>query len=198
MPAELLAFRPTCGRFAAMYICFMTKRAKLVVAMNVYRQKRRSVQIQCVLPRDSTSLISVLSQILLCAGDVELNPGPDKETESLLKTMFNQQYDKLLNMFEQKLNDRLQSMNEVLQEKMDRVCCAIRDQVQTLQSKTTRLEESFSKVMQELTQTSAAVSCTEEKLATVSEELENKIDKLEAHSRRDNLRFFNICGQGST
>ena len=49
----------------------MPKRAKLASsAFRHYTSKARSAQVQCVL------LVTVLLQILLCADDIEMNPGP--------------------------------------------------------------------------------------------------------------------------
>ena len=54
----------------------MTKRAKLISSVfRHYASKARSAQVQCVL------LVTVLLQILLCANDIQMNPGPsDSET----------------------------------------------------------------------------------------------------------------------
>ena len=183
MPAEVLAFRHTCGRFSAVYISFMTERAKLAAD---YTRKVKKAQTQCVL------LAVIILQLLLCAGDVEQNPGPDGVTESLLQTMFSQQYDKLLTQFEIKLNERFQSFSDGLQNKLDSVCCALQEQVQTLITRTTKLEENFSGISQELKKTQSAINNTDEQLSAITTDFENKFDKLEAHSRRNNLRFFSI------
>ena len=76
MPADQQSLRRTCGRFVIIFVSVMTKRAKLASsAFRHYTSKARSAQVQCVL------LVTALLQILLCANDIEMNPGPsDSET----------------------------------------------------------------------------------------------------------------------
>ena len=50
-----------------------------------YTRKARSAQIHCVF------LTVVLLQLLLCANDIERNPGPDPDMETLLQRLFTQQ-----------------------------------------------------------------------------------------------------------
>ena len=75
---------------------------------------------------------------------------------------------------------------------MDSAFSAIENQVQILQTKTTRLEENYYDMFHEAQTTSSAVTVLEEKLSQTTTMLEERIDKLEGFSRRDNLEFFNI------
>ena len=50
-----------------------------------YTRKARNAQIHCVF------LTVVLLQLLLCANDIERNPGPDPDMETLLQRLFTQQ-----------------------------------------------------------------------------------------------------------
>ena len=72
---------------------------------------------------------------------------------------------------------------------MDSAFSAIENQVQILQTKTTRLEENYYDMFQEA-QTSSSLMVLEEKLSQTTTMLEERIDKLEGFSRRDNLKFF--------
>ena len=188
MPAEQNSFRATCGSFAAIYVSFMEKRAKLAAAMFAYTRKARSAQIRSVL------LTVVLLQLLLCANDIERNPGPgpDQEKETVLQGLFKQQEVKFHTLFSQQLEMRFQSMTNELFAKMDSVFSAIQSQVQTIQTKTASLERNYYDMQQETRTTNSAVRNLEEKLVNITTELEEKVDKLEGFSRRDNLKFFNI------
>ena len=75
---------------------------------------------------------------------------------------------------------------------MDSAFSAIENQVQILQTKTTRLEENYYDMFQEAQTTSSALMVLEEKHSQTTTMLEEKIDKLKGFSRRDNLKFFNI------
>ena len=75
---------------------------------------------------------------------------------------------------------------------MDSAFSSVKNHVQTLQTKIVSLEENVRGMLQETRTTNSAVTALEETLAQTSAELEEKIDKLEGFSRRDNLKFFNI------
>lgn len=85
MPAEQNSFCAICGCFMANYVSFMEKRAKHAAAMFVYTEKARRAQIHCVF------LTVVLLQLLLCANNIETNPGPDPDVETLFQGLFTQQ-----------------------------------------------------------------------------------------------------------
>ena len=93
-------------------------------------------------------------------------------------------------MFGQQLETRFQSLENKLCEKMDSEFSAIENQVQILQTKTTRLEENYYDMFQEAQTTSSAVTVLEEKPSQTTTMLEETTDKLEGFSRRDNLKYF--------
>lgn len=70
MPAELSTFRVLCGRFLWRYVYFMQRRA---TAAAVKHSKVSTKRAQCVL------LAIIISSLLMCSGNVELNPGPLEE-----------------------------------------------------------------------------------------------------------------------
>ena len=136
----------------------------------------------------------MLLLLLLCANDIERNPGPDPDVDTLLQGLFTQQEVKFQTSFGQRLEKRFQSLSHCA--KMDSAFSAIENQVQILQTKTTRLEENYYDMFQEA-QTSSSLMILEEKLSQTTTMLRFFfffffLDKLEGFSRRDNLEFFNI------
>lgn len=88
---------------------------------------------------------------------------------------------------------KFQSLNSELMTKMDSSFSDVRKQIQSIQSKADDLEQNYFSMLQETRATHAAVTTLEERLNQTAAELDDKIDKLEAFSRRDNLKFFNIA-----
>ena len=119
MPVEQNSFRAICGSFETIYVSFMESRAKHAAAMFGYTRKARSAQIHCVF------LTAVLLQLLLCANDIERNPGPDPDMETLLQGLFTQQEVKFQTLFGQQLETRFQSLENKLCAKMDSAFSAI-------------------------------------------------------------------------
>lgn len=67
MPLEITTFRVSCGLFLWRFAYFMWRRAKTAA---IILGKVRARKAQCVL------LAVIISSLLMCAGDIELNPGP--------------------------------------------------------------------------------------------------------------------------
>ena len=129
MPVEQNPFRAICGSFETIYVSFMESRAIHAAAMFGYTRRARSAQIHCVF------WTVVLLQLWLCANDIERNPGPDPDMETLLQRLFTQQEVKFQTLFGQQLQRRFQSLENKLCAKMDSAFSAIENQVQILQTK---------------------------------------------------------------
>lgn len=191
MPAEQLSFRGVCGRFAAVLIFLISKRVKKTEACHgYYTRKARSAQVQCVL------LTVVLLQILLCAGDIETNPGPDTNLEAM-KGLLQEQEVSLRTFFEQHLETRFRSFEISLSAKVDDSLSFLRSELQSLHSKTCQLEQNCGAAVEGLRHTEEYVSTLEDRLCKLSAEFEEKIDRLEASARKDNLKFFNLSESSS-
>ena len=129
MPVEQNPFRAICGSFETSYVSFMESRAIHAAAVFGYTRKARSAQIHCVF------WTVVLLQLLLCENDIERNPGPDPDMETLLEGLFTQQEVKFQTLFGQQLQTRFQSLENKLCAKMDSAFSAIENQVHILQTK---------------------------------------------------------------
>ena len=177
----------------------MTKRAKLASsAFRHYTSKARSAQVQCVL------LVTVLFQILLCANDIEMNPGPsesetvtvssDSETDikAYMQDLFEHQEVRIQTLLQQQLNARFGVLENHLTEKIDESMTAVKTEIEALHAKTCQLENYCCAALQEAESTKAAVTELEERMLKISADLDDKIDRLEVFSRRDNLKFFNV------
>ena len=192
MPADQQSLRRTCGRFVIIFISFMTKRAKLASsAFRHYTSKARSAQVQCVL------LVTVLLQILLRANDIEMNPGPsESETVTDMKVymqdLFEHQEVRIQTLLQQQLNVRFGVLENHLTEKIDESMTAVKTEIESLHAKTCQLENYCCAALQETESTKAAVTELEDRLLKISADLDDKIDRLEVFSRRDNLKFFNV------
>ena len=192
MPADQQSLRRTCGRFVIIFISFMTKRAKLASsAFRHYTSKARSAQVQCVL------LVTVLLQILLRANDIEMNPGPsESETVTDMKVymqdLFEHQEVRIQTLLQQQLNVRFGVLENHLTEKIDESMTAVKTEIEALHAKTCQLENYCCAALQETESTKAAVTELEDRLLKISADLDDKIDRLEVFSRRDNLKFFNV------
>ena len=199
MPADQQSLRRTCGRFVIIFISFMTKRAKLASsAFRHYTSKARSAQVQCIL------LVTVLFQILLCANDIEMNPGlsesetvtisSDSETDmkAYMQDLFEHQEVRIQTLLQQQLNVRFGVLENHLAEKIDESMTAVKTEIEALYAKTCQLENYCCAALQETESTKAAVTELEDRLLKISADLDDKIDRLEVFSRRDNLKFFNV------
>ena len=177
----------------------MTKRAKLASsAFRHYTSKARSAQVQCIL------LVTVLFQILLCANDIEMNPGPsesetvtissDSETDmkAYMQDHFEHQEVRIQTLLQQQLNVRFGVLENHLAEKIDESMTAVKTEIEALYAKTCQLENYCCAALQETESTKAAVTELEDRMLKISADLDNKIDRLEVFSRRDNLKFFNV------
>ena len=191
MPADQQSLRRTCGRFIIMFTSFMTKRANLASsAFRHYTSKARSARVQCVL------LVTVLLQILLCANDIEMNPGPsESETVTDMKVymqdLFEHQEVRIQTLLQQQLNVRFGVLENHLTEKIDESMTAVKTEIEGLHAETCQLENCCA-ALQETESTKAAVTELEDRLLKISADLDDKIDRLEVFSRRDNLKFFNV------
>ena len=185
MPTENIYFRSTCGRFVAVFVSFMTRRAKEAVAVIGYRtRKTNSAQVQCVL------LTVVLLQILMRANDIETNPGPsNRSMEETLQELFDKQEVRLQTFFKEKLDTRFRTLENQFVSKVEQSLSGVKNELQSLHDKTSRLEQN---TLLEARKTNSAVNALEDRLTKISTDLEEKIDKLEAITRRDNLKLFNI------
>ena len=192
MPADQQSLRRTCGRFVIIFISFMTKRAKLASsAFRHYTSKARSAQVQCVL------LVTVLLQILLCANDIEMNPGPSEsetvtDMKAYMQDLFEHQEVRIQTLLQQQLNVRFGVLENHLTEKIDESMTAVKTEIEDLHAKTCQLENYCCAALQETESTKAAVTELEDRLLKISADLDDKIDRLEVFSRRDNLKFFNV------
>ena len=114
----------------------MTKRAKLTSsAFRHYTSKARNAQVQCVL------LVTVLLQILLCANDIEINPGPiDSETITVagnsetdmtayMQDLFEHQEIKMQTLLQQQLNVCFGVLENHLTDKIDHSVTTVKAEI---------------------------------------------------------------------
>ena len=170
----------------------MTKRAKLASSsFRHYTSKARSAQVQCVL------LVTVLLQILLRANDIEMNLGPSEsetvtDMKAYMQDLFEHQEVRIQTLLQQQLNVRFGVLENHLTEKIDESMTAVKTEIEALHAKTCQLENYCCAALQETESTKAAVTELEDRLLKISADLDDKIDRLEVFSRRDNLKFFNV------
>ena len=113
----------------------MTKRAKLAsFAFSHYTSKARSAQVQCVL------LVTVLLQILLCANDIEMNPGPSEsetvtDMKAYMQDLFEHQEVRIQTLLQQ-LSVRFGVLENHLTEKIDESMTAVKTEIEALHAKT--------------------------------------------------------------
>ena len=185
MPLENVSFRSICGRFATIFVFFMEKCAKLAATMFGYNTRARRAQVPCVF------LTVVLMQVLLCANDIEMHPGPNEEMEQTVQRMFDQQKKRFETLFSDQFETRFETLGNQLLIKIESILSAVTTQLVNIQGKIAELEEHYLCMTDAQTKTNHTVQDLE-KLRDFSIEVEDKIDRLEAFSRRDNLKFFNI------
>ena len=121
----------------------MTKRAKLASsAFRHYTSKARSAQVQCVL------LVTVLLQILLCANDIEMNPGPSEsetvtDMKAYMQDLFEHQEVRIQTLLQQ-LSVRFGVLENHLTEKIDESMTAVKTEIEALHAKTWRWLDLYS------------------------------------------------------
>ena len=69
---------------------------------------------------------------------------------------------------------------------------AVKTEIEGLHAKTCQLENYCCAALQETESTKAAVTELEDRMLKMSADFDDKIDRLEVISRRDNLKFFNV------
>ena len=94
-------------------------------------------------------------------------------------------------MFSDQFETRFETLGNQLLTKIESILSAVPTQVVNIQGKMAELEEHYLCMTDAQTKTNHTVQDLE-KFRDFSIEVEDKIDRLEAFSRRDNLKFFNI------
>ena len=94
-------------------------------------------------------------------------------------------------MFSDQFETRFETLGNQLLTKIESILSAVTTQVVNIQGKMAELEEHYLCMTDAQTKTNHTVQDLE-KFRDFSIEVEDKIDRLEAFSRRDNLKFFNI------
>ena len=198
MPADQQSLRRTCGRFIIMFTSFMTKRANLASsAFRHYTSKARSARVQCVL------LVTVLLQVLLCANDIEMNPGPsesetvtvssDSETDmkAYMQDLLKHQEVRIQTLLQQQLNVRFGVLENHLTEKIDESMTAVKTEIEGLHAETCQLENCCA-ALQETESTKAAVTAGRQDAEAICWPWWQDRQTSFFFFRRDNLKFFNV------
>ncbi|PVD27368.1 hypothetical protein C0Q70_12525 [Pomacea canaliculata] len=170
----------------------MQKRAR--TSARLY-SRAQILRVRCVL------LAIVVASLLLCSGDVELNPGPEQDSENtdpkassrdvgsnddmklMITAMFQQQQEQLMAGFNS-VKDQLSSVQDALS--------TLGSDISDLRTRTVHLEEEFDQVYGNFQETTCTVTDMEGRLREFMSFTNEKIDKLEAYSRKDNLKFYGI------
>ena len=132
------------------FLSFMTKRAKLTSsAFRHYTSKARNAQVQCVL------LVTVLLQILLCANDIQMNPGPsDSETVTVagnsktdmtayMQDLFEHQQIRVQTLLQQPLNMRFGVLENHLTDTIDHSVTTVKAEIKNTNFVTTTTQCAF-------------------------------------------------------
>ena len=122
MPLEDVSFQSICGRFATIFIFFMGKHAKLAAIMFGHNSRARRAQVVCVF------LTVVLMQVLLCANDTEMHPGPNEEMEQTMQRMFEQQDKSFKTLFSDQFETRFKTLGNQLLTKVESILSAVTTQ----------------------------------------------------------------------
>ncbi|KAK7106041.1 hypothetical protein V1264_017344 [Littorina saxatilis] len=181
MPVENIAFRAICGGFCAVFLNFMCKRAKVTAAMiNSFTRKSSTARVQCVL------LTVILLHVLMCANDIERNPGPvhsiqegiEERLHKMILSTNEQHASRLEGTIFRHFDERFADFSTRLVGRMEDSLRAVTEQIGLIQSRMDFLENSQREM--------------EDRLEHFRGSVDDELDKLEAFSRRDNLKFFNV------
>ena len=112
--------------------------------------------------------------------------------EQTMQRMFDQQEKRFETLFSDQFETRFETLGNQLLTKVESVLSAVTTQLVNIQGKMAELEEHYLCMTDAQTKTNRTVQDLEQRLCDFSIEVEDKIDRLEAFSRRDNLKFFNI------
>ena len=207
MPSAALDFRSCCGNFHHVYVAFMTKRAQLAKAMRYcalhVRTKLEGVMVGLVL------VTFLTSDLLLRAGNIETNPGPDtkdtgrtvqtrltaaggrsgssdRRNSAASETTLNDVMSKLLSM-----DSSMNAMNQTMNSKLDQVS----DDVKQMKAEFGSLQQEVQNCKDRM----ESLEMENDELRTINGELlervarvEKHADDLEGRSRRNNLLFYGL------
>ena len=201
MPANSLDFRPVCGLFRWTFISFMTKRARFIAMMRA--------RVVLVKSRLQFTLFVFVAHLLLCCGDIEVQPGPSSATDlasgkekaamaesdsitqdslrNMLQKMIDDQAEKILLGTQQQIQavqSEIAQVNSFVQSLSEDVAC--------IKERASNLEQMCEKSAEERDSLKSSVGEVEEKLEGLTKKFDEKLDRLEAYSRRENLLLFGI------
>ena len=131
-----------------------------------------------------TVLLVNMSGLLLRAGDIESNPGPEYNDVCSVG-MLREQEGRLSNFLERTVNVVGNSLSHMLHSCLG----AMMHELQAVRHSQSQVETRFESELREMQQT---VKDLRDRLEFVTTELEDKVEKLETETRKNNLKFFNV------
>ena len=186
MPADSVSFRGRCGLFHHVFVVFMGKRAKVAAESTGWQAfKARRAYVNCALV---TVVIVHMSIILLMAGDLESNPGPDFSSTRGMEELLREQEGRTQGFVERTLHMFGSSLSHMVHSALG----AVMHEVQTVRQAHVLLEKNFHAAMNETRQLQWTLEQLEVKLESVTGVFEDRIERLETEVRRNNLKFFNV------
>jgi FtsZ-binding cell division protein ZapB len=200
MPAGPVDFRSRCGQFVFVYIGFMGKRARLAREMR-FRTLRPRTRLEGVVV-GLVLAIFLTSDLLMRAGNVETNPGPDvKEGGRTVQTRLTASGGRSASTgsadrtsgtkatLQPSMSDlmaKLMSMEAGINENIDQVRTDVndmREEVVTLQKEVNEWKER----VRELERENEELKGANDELFERMKRTEGLVDDLEGRSRRNNI-----------
>ena len=156
--------------------------------------------------RASDVLVLFLIGLLLRCGDIEQNPGPGEKGPSqtsstsqrttegvgLKEELLTGMQEMMQKMFELQKVSFEQSIQE-LKEQISGALDSLVADVDDLKERTKAIEEATVNMTMKNDEHRAAIDALENRMEEMTQRLDDKIDKLESFSKRDNLKFFNVA-----
>ena len=144
--------------------------------------------------------------LLLRCGDIEQNPGPGEKGPSqtsstsqrttegvgLKEELLTGMQEMMQKMFELQKVSFEQSIQE-LKEQISGALDSLVADVDDLKERTKAIEEATVNMTMKNDEHRAAIDALENRMEEMTQRLDDKIDKLESFSKRDNLKFFNVA-----
>jgi outer membrane murein-binding lipoprotein Lpp len=197
MPIATTDFIGTCGRFLPVYLNFMLKRStkkremrKRVISIKSYAA---GVVFGCVL------CYLFWGSLLLRAGDIEVNPGPDKQVgdKAAGGPLRQTRLTSAKNSETGGAGAAALTLNDVMAKLMgmDGKLDTVSNEVRDIKSKFDALEQEMGQLRQdcqELSDENDALRQTNKELTDRVDNLEKKVDDLEGRSRRNNVLFYGL------
>ena len=201
MPASSEQLRAAVGSFVTIFLNFMADRARKATALFI-----RTLTVPLKVRASDVLVLFLIGLLLRFQGFEQKKPGPGENGASqtsstshrttegvgLKEELLAGMQEIMQKMFELQKVSFEQSIQEVKEQISSALDSLVADD-DDLKERTKATEEATVNMTMKNDEHRAAIDALENRMEEMKQRLDDKIDKLESFSKRDNLKFFNVA-----